>query len=363
MKRIAAMLTLLLVPLFVLLGCGKKEPPQGAQGGPGPAGSAPAAPGKELNLFGWSEYVPQQVLDGFEKETGIKVNYETFGNNEEMVAKLVAGGTKYDLIQPSEYTIEALAKKKKLLPLDLSRIPNLKNLAPEFKNRAHDPELKYTIPYMGSIVGIVVNTDKVKEPIKGYKDVFQDRYKGRIVAVNDAREIVAWALAAEGLDANVMTPEVLSRVKPILAKWLKLVKVFDSDSPKTALLNGDVDIGLVWSGEAAILYEKDKKFQFVLASEGAHLAIDSLAIPVGSENKIGAEMFMNYILRPDVSKLISDKFPYTNPNAEARKLLSPAQLANPASYPPGFEKMQTFHDIGAATAEVDRMITDLKASN
>ncbi|WP_437288100.1 polyamine ABC transporter substrate-binding protein [Sorangium sp. So ce406] len=362
MKRISALLILMVVPLMALLGCGKKESPapQAAASGSGPAAEPKA--GGELNLFGWSEYIPQEVLDGFTKETGIKVNYETYASNEEMMSKLLAGSTRYDLIQPSEYAVEALIKQNKLQPLDHARIPNLKNIAPTFRNQAHDPELKYTVPYMGTTVGIVVNTEKVKEPIKGFKDVFQPKYKGRIVALNDAREIVAWVMVTMGLDANDVTPENLAKIKPTLAEWIKLVKVFDSDSPKTALLNGDVDIGVVWSGEAALLYQEDKnKFQFVLPAEGTHKAIDSLAVPTNAENKIGAEMFMNHILRPEVSKLISDKFPYTNPNTEARKLLTPEQLANPASYPP-LAGMETFHDIGKAAADVDKLVTDLKAS-
>src|SRR5260221_12490864 len=120
-----------------------------------------------LNLFCWSEYVPQEVIDGFTKETGVKVNVENYASNEEMLAKLLAGGSKYDLIQPSEYTIEALIKADKLEPLNLDNIPNIKNLAPEFTKMPHDPEGKYSVPWMAGSVGIVVNTAKVKTPVKG----------------------------------------------------------------------------------------------------------------------------------------------------------------------------------------------------
>ena len=116
---------------------------------------------------------------------------------------------------------------------------------------------------------------------------------------------------------------------------------------------------VVWSGEAALCYEKDKKFQYILPAEGAHMFIDSLCIPTSAQNKEGAMMFMNYILRPEVSKMISDKFPYTNPNLEARKLLSKEQLENPASYPKA-AKLEIFRDIGKAAADVDRLVTDLK---
>ena len=232
-----------------------------------------------LNLFCWSEYVPQEVIDGFTKETGIKVNVENYDSNEAMMSKLLGGGSKYDLIQPSEYTIESLVKAEKLEELNLANIPNITNLDPKFTKMAHDPDGKYSVTWMAGTVGIVVNTVKVKEPIKGLKDVFSGKYKKRIVVLNDAREIVTWAMNTLGLPINDVTPEALEKVKPVLAEWLPQVKVYDSDSPKTALLNGDVDLGVVWSGEAAILWKKNKKFIYVLPEEGAHQFIDSLAIP------------------------------------------------------------------------------------
>lgn len=325
--------------------------------------SSSKAPPKELNLFAWSEYVPQSVIDGFTKETGIKVNYETYASNEEMLAKLVSGAQKYDLIQPSEYTIEALIKENRLRPIDWSKVPNFKNIGKDYKNLPHDPEQKYSVPWMVGSVGIVVNTDKVKDDIKGYKDVFQEKYKDRIVVLDDPREIVSWALATVGKGPNDVSPGDLMAVKPILQQWLPLVKVYDSDSPKTALLNGDVDLGVVWSGEAALLYNEDPKFKYVLPSEGAHMFIDSLAIPANAPNPEAAMAFMDYILRPEVSKLISADFPYTNPNVEARKLLSPEELKNPASYPPGNPKLATFADIGDKAVPIDKLVTDLKAES
>ena len=315
----------------------------------------------ELNLFGWSEYVPQSVIDGFTKETGIKVNFETFASNEEMISKLVAGGGRYDLVQPSDYAAEAMIRQKLLLPLDATKLPNRKNLSAEFTHCPHDPDGRFTVPYMSGTVGIVVNTEKIKTPVVSYRDVFQTKFKDRIVVLNDNREIVAWALHALGLPINTINAAALAQARPVIAEWVKLVKVFESDSPKTALLNGDVDVGLVWSGEAAILWNQNKKFHYVIPAEGAHQFIDVLAIPTGAKNPEAAHQFINYILRPEVSKLISAAFPYTNPNAAARALLSPEELANPASYPTG-GKLETFRDIGRAAADIDRLVTDLKSA-
>lgn len=323
--------------------------------------SPAGAQNKELNLFAWSEYVPQTVIDGFTKETGIKVNYETYASNEEMLSKLLAGATAYDLVQPSEYAVESLVKQNLLLPLDHAKLSNLGNLDATYTTLAFDPGNKYSVPWMSGTVGIVYNAEKIKDPIKGFADVFQDKYKGRIVVLDDAREMVTWALATKGIGPNDVNDQNLEQARPILRQWLKLVKVFDSDSPKTALSNGDCDIGIVWSGEAALLHQEDAaKWKYVLPSEGAHRFVDSLAIPKNARNVEAAHRFINYILRPEVSQLISDDFPYTNPNARARELLSDEQKNNPASYPPGDPKLEIFHDQGDFAGKIDKLVTELK---
>jgi len=318
---------------------------------------------KKLNIFCWAEYIPQAVLDGFTKETGIQISVENYASNEELIGKLLAGGGKYDLIQPSEYAIEVLIKDNQLIPLNQAALTNLGNLAPEFRSMVFDPGNKYSVPFMAGFVGICVNTEKIKTPIKGFNDVFVPALKNRIVVLDDSREIVSWALGEAGLGINDVSPENLAKIKPLLQKWLPLVKVYDSDSPKTALKNGDVDIGVVWSGEAAILYNDDKKFQFILPEKGAHLFVDNMAIPKTAAHPQNAHLFINYLLRPEVSKMISDEFPYYNPNSAARSLLSPDQLANPASYPPAQDvaRMQTFKDIGQQAAALDEIVTQIKA--
>lgn len=371
MKETARHLMLAALTALALSGCGKSpEPttPTAASPTPGssPVAAAPAPPPaeeKKLNLFCWSEYIPQSVIDEFTKETGIQVSVENYASNEEMLAKLLAGGGTYDIIQPSEYVIEGLIKENLLTPIDHANIPNLKNIAPEFLNMSFDPDNKYSVPYMAGTVGIVVNTDLVKDEIKGYGDVFQEKYKKNIVVLDDAREIVTWALETQGLPPNEMTDENLEKAKEVLKNWLPLVKVYDSDSPKTALLNGDVAIGVVWGGEGAKLLESDPKFKWVIPAEGTHLFVDSLAIPVKARHPKNAEAFMNFILRPEISKQISDEFPYTNPNVAARELLTPEQRGNPASFPTAEEMatMTTFKDVGDQATKIDEVVTSLKA--
>lgn len=320
-------------------------------------------PRRELNLFAWSEYVPRQIIDGFTAESGITVHYESYASNEEMLAKLISGAQRYDLIQPSEYAVDALVKAGRLRPIDWAKLPNARHLDPTYRGLPHDPRNVYAVPWMVGTVGIVVNTAKVREPVRGYADVFQPQHAGRIVVVDDPREIVSWALATLGKGPDDVTPETLAAVRPVLQRWLPLVKVFDSDSPKTALLNGDVDLGIVWSGEAARLIHADPKFTYVLPAEGAHQFIDSLAIPADAPNPDAALAFIDYTLRPEVSRLISAEFPYTNPNRAARALLTDAERANPASYPPGNPPLATFRDLGDAAVAVDKLVTDVKAGS
>ena len=277
-----------MLPFFAVLalfGCEKTPAPPTATppATPSPAAANPASPTptpsaestsdaeKTLHIFCWSEYIPQQIVDAFSEDTGIKVSMETYSSNEEMLAKLFAGGGNYDIIQPSEYVIEGLIKESLLTPIDHASIPNMKNLAPEFTNMSFDPGNKYSVPYMAGTVGIVVNTEVIQDDIKSYNDVFQEKFAKNIVVLDDAREIVSWGLESLGIPVNEVSDENLEKVKPVLEKWLPLVKVFDSDSPKTALLNGDVALGVVWAGEGAILLNEDEKFKWIVPAEGAHL--------------------------------------------------------------------------------------------
>ena len=376
MKEVARHVVLSFFAVLALFGCEKTPAPPSASppATPSPATANLASPAtlpagesgdaeKTLHIFCWSEYIPQQIVDAFSEESGLKVSVETYSSNEEMLAKLFAGGGNYDIIQPSEYVIEGLIKEGLLTPIDHARMPNMKNLAPEFTNMSFDPGNKYSVPYMAGTVGIVVNSELVQDDIKGYNDVFQEKFAKNIVILDDAREIVSWGLESLGIPVNEVSDENLAKVKPVLETWLPLVKVFDSDSPKTALLNGDVALGIVWAGEGAILLNEDEKFKWIVPADGAHLFVDSLAIPKSAKHVQNAELFINYVLRPEVSAKISEAFPYLNPNVAARELLTPAQRRNPASYPTADQlaNMQTFKDVGEQATKIDELVTSLKA--
>ncbi len=314
-----------------------------------------------LNLLCWTEYIPQAVIEGFTKKTGIQVTTATYNSNEQMLAMLRAQGGFYDLVQPSQAYVAALIADDGLTPIDRAKIPNWRNLDPNFLGLAHDPENRFSVPWLSGTIGIVVDTEAVKKPIQTWADVFSGEYRGKIVVVNDQREMAAWALASVGLPITDISNENLTRIAPVLRQWLPQVAVFDSDSPHTALLDGRAVIGIVWSGEAALLWQQNRKFRYILPKEGAHMFLDSLAIPARAPHQAAAEAFIDYCLEPAVSVEISKAYPYTNPNVAARLLLTEEQLANPASYQPGNPKLRPLSNVGNDTTAVDEFVGKIRA--
>lgn len=313
-----------------------------------------------LNLLCWTEYVPANVIEGFTRQTGIKVATENYNSNEQMLAMLKARPGHYDLVQPSQAYVTALIKTNGLERINRARIPNWRNLDPKYLGLSHDPENYFSIPWLAGTVGIVVDTAQVKEPIKTWADVFSGRYRDRIVIVDDHREMAAWALASLGLPITDVSDANLARIEPVLKQWLPQVAVFDSDSPHTSFLNGKAVIGIIWSGEAALLWQRDHRFQYILPAEGAHMFLDSLAIPAKAPHQAAAEDFINYCLDPQVSTLLSNAYPYTNPNRAAREYLTTEQLANPASYPPGNPRLAPLRNEGNDTRTVHEFVQRIR---
>jgi spermidine/putrescine-binding protein len=319
---------------------------------------------KELNLFNWSEYIPQSVLDDFAKEYGVKVNYDAYGSNEEMMAKLQAGGTQYDIVVPSTFMVEAMAKAGLLQELDQKLIPNLKNVESRFLNLKHDPGNKLSVPYMWGTVGIAYNKTKVEKAPESWQDLLNPKYKGKIVVVDAAREAMGIGMQAAGKSWNDTNPDAMKAGGEWLKKLAPSVLAWDSDNPKGALISGDAWLGVVWNGEAALAMGENKEIEYVIPKEGGMLWLDSMVIPKSAKNAYTAHVFINYILRPEVAAKIGEEFPYGLPNTEGLKLLPDEIKQNKASYPPAewLKKAEYASDIGKASSEVDRLFTEAKAA-
>jgi spermidine/putrescine-binding protein len=333
------------------------------------SGGGSEAEAKEVNLFAWSEYIPQALLDGFTEETGIKVNYDTYSSNEEMLAKLQAGAAGYDVVIPSDYTVAIMIKQGMLEPLDLAKIPNYKNIGDTFKNLSYDPGNKYSVPYQWGTVGMVYDAEKVTSPLTSWSDLWNPEYAGKVVLLDDEREVIGMCLLILGYEKNSTDPAQLEEAKARFAELMPNVRLFDSDSPKTALLAGEVWLGMTWNGEAAIAHAENENIQYLCPAEGCGLWYDNLAIPKGAPHIQAAHDFINYILKPEASILITAEFPYSNPNQAALDLM---KTSDPEAYEAymGFaatnpsaadiQNGQPIQDLGEATALWDRAWTEIK---
>ena len=273
------------------------------------------------------------------------------------------------MIIPSDYTVAIMINQGLLEEIDLKQIPNFKNLGPELTNPDFDPGNKYSVPYQWGTVGIVVDTDKVTRPITKWADLWDPEFKDRVVLLDDEREVLGMVLQTLGYDKNSTDPAQLEEAKAKLSELMPNVRLFDSDSPKTALLAGEVWLGHTWNGEAAIAHSENPAIDYICPEEGCGIWYDNLAVPKGAPHKDAALAFMNYVLKPEASLLITMEFPYSSPNQAALDLL---KTQDPAAYeaymgfdatnPPleAIQNAKPIVDVGEATALWDRVWTEVK---
>ena len=287
----------LLIPLLLLTGCSHSNGYDGV-----------------VNVLNWSSYIPDSVISDFEKEYNIKVNYGTYSSNEELLAKVTSSkeGT-YDLVFPSDYMVELMKEKNIIQKIDIDKISNYKNIDSAFLKQDYDPNNEYSLPFLSTIVVIAYNKDKVGN-IAGYNDLLNEKYKNDIVLIDDQRIIIGSALMALGYDMNETDYTKLLEAEKWLLDLKKNIKAYDSDSPKTFFITDEVDIGVMWSAEAILAREKNKNIEIVYPSDGHAISMDNYVMLKGAKNKDNAYLFIDYLLRTDVSQKIVDEYPYISPN-------------------------------------------------
>ena len=271
----------------------------------------------EVNLFVWTEYIPQDMIDCFEMVYGIEVNRDEYSSNEEMYAKISAGGASYDLVQPTDYIVSLMIRQELLEKLDKSKLPNLENLDPNYLNLPFDPNNEYTLPYQAGTDAIVFNSDTVENPPASWADLWKPEYAGRMVFLDDSRAVIGLTLLTLGYDVNSTDPAQLEEAKNKLAELVPGIKIFDSDSPKTALIGGDADLGMTWTGEAFLAQQEVPAIEYIYPTEGAIVWQDTNAIPAGAPHLDAAYAWLNYTMQGDVFWLMLRDFPFTNPNLAA----------------------------------------------
>lgn len=283
----------------------------------------------EVNLFVWTEYIPNDIIECFELVYGVKVNRDEFSSMEEMYAKLSAGGSAYDVIHVTDYIVSLTIRQGLLQKLDHNRLPVLVNFDPNYMSLPYDLNNEYTIPYQAGTDAIVVNTEKVENLPASWEDLWKPEYAGRIVSIDDSRAIIGVTLLTLGYDPNTTDPTQLTEAKNKLAQLVSNVRLFDSDSPKTALIAGEADLGIVWTAEAVLAQRENPAIQYIYPSEGAILWLDNYAIPVEAPHADAAYAWLNYTMQNDLFWLMLQDFPYTNPNKAS---LAYAQANQPELY-------------------------------
>lgn len=288
-----------------------------------------------INVFNWGEYIDEDILKDFEKETGIKVVYETFATNEEMYEKVKSGTSNYDLIAPSDYMLERMIKEDLVQEINFNNLPNFKNIDDKYKNMSYDPDNKYSVPYMWGTIGIIYDKTKISDNIDSWDALWNPKYKNDIFMSDDMRNSLGVSLKRLGYSLNSKSQEELDKATEELIKQRDEVNaVYIGDEVKDTLRNGEKNIAVIYSGDAAVLMDEEPdRFEYIIPKEGTNLWFDVWAIPKNAAHKEEAEKFLNYLLDAEVNKKNVDYIGYATPNKATFELLDEDIKNDKSAYP------------------------------
>lgn len=287
-----------------------------------------------ITIYNWGEYIDTDLLKQFEKETGIKVTYETFDSNEGMMGKIEQGGTSYDITMPSEYMIEMMKEKDLLLPLDYSKIPNIKNIDPYFLDLPFDPGNKYSLPYFWGTVGIAYNSSLLEgQTFEEWDDLWNPTLTQQVILVDSARETIGMGLNSLGYSLNSTDMDELREATDKLKTLSPNIKAVIGDEVTQLMINGEAAISLTWSGQAADMMYENEDINYIVPEEGSNLWFDNMVIPRTSKNIEGAHAFINFMLDAEVAAQNADYVGYSTPNLAALDLMDPEVTEDERFYP------------------------------
>jgi len=294
-----------------------------------------AAEEKQINVYNWDTYIGETTLPNFTKTTGIKVQYDLYGDNEEMFAKLKAGNPGYDIIVPTDYMVEDMLTLGMLETLDHSKLPNLANVDKTFLDPAFDPGLKHSVPYMWGTMGTGFRKPKFDSTPDSWKDLFlNDKFAGRISLLSDSRAVIGGALKYLGYSMNSHSEKEIHQARDLIISGKKNIKAFAEDNGQDLLLSGEVDLCLEWSGDIVGVMGEDKDLSYVVPKEGSNVWLDSLCIPKGAPHPENAHAFINFLQDPVVNAEIVTTNPFATCNSKAKALMPADYQNNPAIFAP-----------------------------
>lgn len=303
---------------------------------------------KELNVANWEDYFAKDTVANFEKEFGVKVNLTTYDDEYQIFSEVQSDPSRYDFIIISNVLAKRLIELKLAAIFDLRNIPNLKNISPKFLSPVFDKDNKRSIAYLWGTTGVIYNKKFVRS-VASWGDLWQKTYTGRVGFLKDEREAIGAAEKLLGFSLNEKDPKNLAVVekKLDLLKEQK-VKYLSPNEIKEAMIEENLWLAQVYSGDALSMVEENENFVYTLPKEGTSIWVDNMMIPRKAKNKSTAEVFINYLLRPDVSAKNASELWYANPNFEAEKLMSKEVLNDQMVYPSAavLEKSERMESIG-----------------
>lgn len=284
----------------------------------------------EIYVYNWGEYIDPEVLDMFERETGITVNYEEFETNEEMYTIIAKGARAYDVICPSDYMVQKMIENNLLAKINKENIPNIENIGSQYMESAKgfDKENEYCVPYCFGTVGIMYNKKMVDEPIDSWAVLFDPKYKNQILMQNSVRDAYCVALSYLGYSINTLDEAQLKEATDLLVEQKPLVQAYVVDQVRDKMIKNAAAIGVIYSGEAIYMQKENEDLEYVIPKEGSNVWIDGWVIPKNCKNKEGAEAFINFLCRPDIALMNFDYITYSTPNEAARELMEDEAIKN-----------------------------------
>ncbi|BCJ95594.1 spermidine/putrescine ABC transporter substrate-binding protein [Anaerocolumna cellulosilytica] len=315
-KKIAALL-LASVCAFSLVGCQKSDQPT-------------------LYVYNWGEYIDPDVIDLFEDETGIKVEYNEFVQNEDMYPVIQTGSVKYDVVCPSDYMIQKMIQEDMLAEINYENVPNISNIDSLYLKSAEefDPGNKYSVPYCWGTVGILYNKTMINTKIDSWDALFDkdfieaNGYSGDILMIDSVRDALGIALTYLGYPINSADEAQLEEAKQLLQEQFPMVDAYVVDQVRDKMIGGDNPIGVIYSGEAIFTQRENADLEYVVPKEGSNVWIDGWVIPKNAQNKEYAEKWINFMCDPEIALKNFEYITYSTPNAAARDLIEDADIKN-----------------------------------
>ncbi len=295
--------------------------------------AASPALAEDLRIFAWADELPDEVLQDFEAETGITVTFDTFDSNESMIAKLDAGGTGYDLVNPSQYAVQILIGRGKIIELDHSKIDTYDKIGPSFREVSYDPGNKYSIPYVWGTTGLAYNKTCVDAPITSWKSLFDEKYKGRVYMLDNMLAAYIAGLQVNGFHANTTNPDEIAKATETLITQKAMLAGYNSTNFADLVSSGEACIVESWSSSVLQAIQDNPDVVYVLPEEGGTMWIDGYSILADAPNPDAAYKFLSYILRPEVAAKTTELTQTATVVTESKALLPEALANNPAVFP------------------------------